>query len=227
MWGRRVSVLNLRILRQDLVKLMCEVSFSCPRGEGGTDEIRLTIERHKNLCDPIFVVDCLLRTGNQDIDDGIVQAAAAHCEKEKEGLEQSKIGVVKKPYNFVIPSQFHVESGFCNPKDPTRVDNKSFIRFQSIELEDKDKNIETCYFVYFFLLGWTTEQFEKKKSINLLGGGHSRRGGKKVIFSPGRAYGDHYHSSSGDAKSDSDDTSPKQQRKRERIQVSPNENKGF
>jgi hypothetical protein len=190
-------------------------------GGDATNEITITVERNKGLYDPNFFVDCLLRTGNRDIDNGIVDAAAQHCEKEKEGLETSKTGVVKKPYKFTIPAEFHVESGFRSPKDPTTVDNKTFIRYQSIELQDKHMNTETCNFVFFFLLGWTTEQFEKKKAVQLLGGGQVRRGGKKVIFSPGKAYGD-YDSGSGDAKDiEESDTSPEKPKKRGKQAVSP------
>jgi hypothetical protein len=201
---------------------------------GGKDsnEIEITIERNKNLFDPNFFIDCLLKTGDRNIDDGIVNAAEHHCEKEKEGLELGKRGVVKTAYKFVVPPLFHVESGFRCRKDPTRVDNKAFISFQSVDLEDKHKNIDTCNFVFFFLLGWTPDQAEKKKAVKLLGGGQSRRGGKKVIFSPKKSYGDYDSGPSGE--NDMSDVepevpSPEPAPKRGRVSPSVDESskKGF
>jgi hypothetical protein len=184
------------------------------------NKVTITIERSKHINDP-SLFKLMLTSGDKHTDDGLEAAAHQHVENEVEGMDDKKVGVIRFPYEYIIPDMFMVESGFRSPNDPTTIDNKKFIRVQSAGIEDKNGSKYYCNFVYFFLLAWTKEQFDKKSKMKIKGGGQAFSGGKKLLFSPGKGFGDYDSgSASGNQETDGDD-SPSPKKKRSRNQISP------
>jgi hypothetical protein len=179
-----------------IAELPSGVSSQCVSAKQGytPNEVIITIERSKHLFDPTFYANHIMKTGNPHLDDGSRSAATEHCKKETMGKEKAKSGVIRQDYKILIPAHLIVETGFREHADLTSVNNKSFIRFRSVDMVDKHENVDTCNLIHMSLLAWTTEQKEAKQSLNLLSRGQSRRGGEKIILSLDVAYGDYDNS---------------------------------
>jgi hypothetical protein len=160
------------------------------------NNISVTIERSKNLFNPSFIFESMLKTGKENIDTGAMAAAMQHVkeEEEKGQFETSKPRFMRQTYQYVIPPEYNVDGGFRTFLDPTVVNNKRFIEFVQSDIEDDNGNINTANYIYFSVLAWTDEQIaERNSKQNLMGKPQVSRRSKKFVFSPSGAdkYGDY------------------------------------
>jgi hypothetical protein len=154
------------------------------QSSSSNNQFTITIERNKNLLTADYFYQAMMASEDMVLNDGALGASKCHEVAEIENMLMDKPGFALETYHFSVPSSMNVELGFRNRNDLVSINNKSNLMFQSAELQDAHGNSYTSYYVFFYFLAWTPEQFEnmERQKLKLRGKGKVRQAGQKIVF---------------------------------------------